>query len=160
MSGKKKLDTVRPLQALTYAAPFAIASRYEDGFRHCVEASVAGAGALRRFKVPARPVPCAVILLHDRGEAALTIGFSPRQVYDLQGDPKPPYEEWKATVARGLPDEEHPFHEVISADDGRYVVDLTLVQLRQTGIADADAIPMTVVAKSGANGWPVVRAGE
>lgn len=63
-------------------APLCIASRYEDGFKHCVEASVAGAEALRRRKIDARPIPCAVKAVHETEASTLTIGFTRKQLYE------------------------------------------------------------------------------
>ena len=157
---------LRTLEALSLVAPFCIASRYEDGFKHCVEASVSGAAALRKRNIKARPIPCAVFAraASEDGETALSIGFSPKQLYDRMdrsAGPPPPYEEWKATVARGVPDEDHPIHEVIEARFGkeRALVDLTIGQLRQTGAPATIAIPMTVVATGKGEGWPELSVG-
>ncbi len=74
---------VRTINALRMVAPLCIAARYDDGFKHCVEASVAGANALKRRRgIKARAIPCAVVVQHAESDVIVTIGFAPRQIYD------------------------------------------------------------------------------
>jgi len=160
---KKSPHLKQMVQALRLVAPFCVAARYDDGFKHCVETSVSGAAALRRRHIIAQPVVCAVMVFKEDGTSGLTIGLSPRQIYDRarasDGPSLPPFEEWKEQVARGVPEEEHPIHEIIEArhNGERALIDLTLGQLRQTGIPDSDKIPLTVMANL-KKGWPDLQA--
>lgn len=151
----------RTIDALVLVAPLCIAARYEDGFKHCVEASVCGAAALRRRKVDARPIPCAVLAMGDGEASGLTIGLTPRQLYervDFGAAERPPFEAWRADVARAVPDEEDPIHEIIEARFAgqRALIDLTIGQLRQTGHPDAMKIPLSLVSTG--DGWPSFHA--
>lgn len=151
----------RMIDALVLVAPLCIAARYEDGFKHCVEASVCGAAALRRRRIDARPVPCAVVTLGEGEALAFTIGLSPRQLYervDSASAERPPFETWRTDVARAVPDEEDPIHEVIEARFAgkKALIDLTIGQLRQTGHPDAMKIPLSLVGTG--DGWPSFRA--
>ncbi|MGD0680317.1 MAG: hypothetical protein ABSC94_33495, partial [Polyangiaceae bacterium] len=144
----------RMIKALRGVAPFCIAARFEDGFKHCVEASVAGAEALkRRAGIKARAIPCAVTLQHAESDVTLTIGFTARQIYDRlsEAEGRPSFEEWRATEARDLPDNEAPFHEIIEARFGgeRALIDLTLGQLRQTGAPYTETVPLNLGAVVG-----------
>jgi hypothetical protein len=150
----------RTLEAIKLVAPLTIVARYDDGLKHCVEASVAGAKALARRNIKARAIPCAVVGFHGAGQRGLSIGYSPRQLYERMeksggGPPLPPFDEWKSSM-KGLPDDEHPIHEVIEARFGREraIVDLTIGQLRQTGDPDAHRIPYALVALG--DDWPAL----
>jgi hypothetical protein len=146
----------RTIKALRRVAPLCIAARFDDGFKHCVEASVAGAEALNRRKgIKARPMPCAVAVRHVDSDVTLTIGFASRQIYDrLPVEGRPSFEEWRATEGRDLPDNETPFHEIIEARFGREraLIDLTFGQLRQTGAPHSETLPLNVGAVVG-EGW-------
>lgn len=147
----------RMIDALVLVAPLCIASRYEDGFKHCVEASVCGASALRRRRIDARPIPCAVVALGEGEASALTIGLTPRQLHeriDWGAAQRQPFETWRADAARGVPDDDAPIHEIIEARFAgrRALIDLTIGQLRQTGHPDAMKIPLCLVGTG--DGWP------
>lgn len=151
----------RVVDALVLVAPFCILSRYEDGLRHCVEASVSGAAELVRRRITARPIPCAAIATIDSSPASFTIGLTPRQLYDRAAFPegaRPDFEAWKSMHAAGVPDVEAPMHEVIDARFAgqRALIDLTIGQLRQTKMEGADGIPLCAVAIG--DGWPTARA--
>jgi hypothetical protein len=137
----------RTVQALVLVSPLAIAARYDDGFGHCVEASVAGAAALRRHGIDkAKPVPCSVLVERDDGASTLTIGYSARQLYDQLEGEKPSFDDWRSGPALRVPDQENPIHEVIRARVGKtsVLIDLTLGQLRKTGTEDSEKIPLRI----------------
>jgi hypothetical protein len=147
------------LQALRLAAPFAILARFE-GLAHCVEASVAGANALREYGFKVKTAPCAVRLVNREAASSLTIGYSRRQIYErltaTPDNPLPPFEEWQETHAAGVPDEEAPMHQIIwaKANGETYLIDLTIAQLRETGVAGCESLPSAIVVECGSEVWP------
>jgi hypothetical protein len=147
----------RIIDALALVSPFCIAARYEDGFKHCVEASVCGAAALGKRKIRARAIPCAVLAFGKDETSGLSIGFSRRQLYDRmdpRDGPLPPFETWQSEAAHGVPDEESPIHEVIEArfSGETALIDMTIAQLQQTCVSNAERIPLSLAAVG--DGWP------
>jgi hypothetical protein len=130
-------------QALILTSPFAFYPRFDD-LKHCADASLDGAAALNYFEgVKARAVPCAALAHNPSlGAQVVTLGMSPRSVYDLfeatEGEVLPTFEQWAAsdrchtTELDGI-----AFHMIIdaeSADGARARIDLTLGQLRYMGV--------------------------
>lgn len=148
---------VRVVEALKLASPYCLAARY-DNLKHCVEASVSAAAALRRRNIKARAVPCAVWMRSPDGDRCLSIGLTPRFLYDrLTQEPKPPFDEWKAATAAAVPDEEFPLHMVIEAKLGgeRAIIDLTIGQLCQVGAELAAPVPLQLAAiRRDGEWWP------
>jgi hypothetical protein len=77
------------------------------------------------------------------------------------GDPLPPFAEWQKVHAAGVPDEEAPMHQIIWAKSGgeTFLIDLTIAQLRETGAAGCDSIPLAVVVECGSEVWPFIEKG-
>lgn len=82
----------RVIEALGVASPLALAAQFEDGLGHCVEASISGAAALRRRKIKARAVPCAIMGVKDGGDL-FSVGLSARDAYNIM-EPEEAFEEW------------------------------------------------------------------
>ena len=128
----------RVIGALTLAAPFALASRF-DSLAHCVEASMCGAAALRRKHIKATARPCALVGRMAPEGVQFSVGLDARDVYGMLSTaegPPPAFEEWRDQVARGSLPAEGSFvaHMVIDASfqGDRALVDLTLGQIRES----------------------------
>jgi hypothetical protein len=130
----------RTIDALCLAAPFCMASRYED-MCHCVEASEAGARALRKYKVKARILPCAVMGVNAARDRCVSIGVPASTLRAYGGV----IQDEEALAA------ERVFHAVIEASHAgdRAVIDLTFGQLKgMHGMAPP------LVQVSMVKGWP------
>lgn len=124
----------RIVESLRLAAFYALATHFEDGLRHCGEASIAAVAVLHRRGLRARVLPCAIVGAHTTHPYAFSVGLSAREVYQLQADRDsavPPFEEWSAQQGSTVPDGEWAFHAVVETwlDGERAVIDLTLGQL-------------------------------
>ena len=125
----------RMIEALKLASPIFLASRFEDGLGHCLEASIGGVGALYRRGIAARVLPCAVVVRSVEAGRCWSAGLSPSQIYSLLPSPKPAFEEFRrARLGSGF-DDDHPLHVVIEAkhEGERAIIDLTIGQLRLGG---------------------------
>lgn len=123
------------IEALKLASPICLASRFDDGLGHCLEASIGGAGALSRRGIEARVLPCAVVVQSAGAGRCWSAGLSPSQIYALLPSSKPPFEEFRRASFGSNFDEERPLHVVIEARHAgeRAIVDLTIGQLRSGG---------------------------
>lgn len=136
------------IEALGVASPLCLAAHFEDGLAHCVEASISGAAALRRRKIQAQAIPCAIVGSRD-GDVSFAVGLSARGVYEFV-EATGPFEEW----ARGSSfpeDKRFHAHMVIEARFAgeRAIIDLTYGQLRQGHGLD---VPLHLLAFG--DGWP------
>lgn len=124
----------RMICALTMAAPFGLAARFEHDLAHCVEASVCGAEALAARKIKARAVPCALVGTHRSAGIVATVGLNAKDLYQRlspEEGPLPTFEAWAA--GQNLPADDSPMHMIIEAryHGERAIIDLTIGQLRQ-----------------------------
>jgi hypothetical protein len=162
----KKTDSTRThlermVDALVMAAPWALAPRFKD-LGHCAEASVGGAGALRRRRIDARVIPCAFMACDPSGDGfSMSVGHSAESAYAWlmahgTGDALP-FEEWKAQ-ATGLPDAEAALHLVIEAKHcgKRILIDLTAGQATERS-AGRIRVPRALAFKG--EGWPTLDIG-
>lgn len=121
----------RMVTALNIAGPFVLS--FDDSLTNyphcCVEASVAGAEALRRRGLSARPLRC--MLMVDDGRAQWWCGATKREGYELMlqiGSGVPPtMEEWVMRIQCEWEDGQS--HAVIEVE-GKWILDLTASQLR------------------------------
>lgn len=147
----------RTVNALALATPFAMGVRFAD-MRHCVEASVCGALALKRHKVEAKAIPCSFVAF-DPGDGEVwgvsMVGHNMRSAYEWHlrhGESEGlMFDEWK--VGKEIPDVDDPLHLIIEARHGgkRALVDLTAGQAKQTG-AGTVKVPKVVIGRGA--GWP------
>lgn len=123
------------IEALKLASPILLASRFDDGLGHCLEASIGGAGALSRRGIEARVLPCAVVVQSAGAGRCWSAGLSPSQIYALLPSSKPAFEEFRRASFGSNFDDEHPLHVVIEARHAgeRAIIDLTIGQLRSGG---------------------------
>ncbi len=131
----------RTIEALKFASPFCLATFFENGLAHCIEASMSGAAVLTRHRIKAKAVPCCVGGNNNAEALSLSLGMTRRQVYDRfdKRTPNlPSVEEWVST--HGQEDEQAtPLHMVIKAEfAGEHaIIDLTFGQVRAKGCKDA-----------------------
>lgn len=148
----------RMIEALKLASPIFLASRFEDGLGHCLEASIGGVGALYRRGIAARVLPCAVVVRSVEAGRCWSAGLSPSQIYSLLPSPKPAFEEFRrARLGSGF-DDDHPLHVVIEAkhEGERAIIDLTIGQLRLGGAP----VPLQLDAQVDPDGGWVELAGD
>ena len=143
----------RIVAALEIASPVALAMHFEDGFNHCVEASISGAAALRRRKIKAEAIPCAILGAKADGDF-FSVGLSAGDVYAIL-HPDKPFETWSAALPSPWISSGFHAHMVIEARlaGERAVIDLTYGQLRQAAGLD---VPLHLFA-FGEGGWPQAR---
>lgn len=152
----------RLVRSLGMAGPICLQLRYDYYPRCCVEASRAGAEALRRRGLQARAVRCKLVV-NDNGERQWWVGASQREAYDflVQLDPNgaPTFEQWRSSTeqsrsaAHVWTDEDDLVHSVIEVSERqRWLIDLTVSQAAFPGMPPSVAVPML-------EGWPV-RAGN
>lgn len=148
----------RVIDALALASPFCLAPRFENGMAHCVEASISAASALGRWKVKARPIPCAIEGFNPHAGAVLAVGLTAKELYDRHreavGGDVEPFQEWVRAHGARLPAEDgFVAHMVVEArfQGERALVDLTFGQLRG---AFGIAVPMHHIGYG--EGWPTL----
>lgn len=147
----------RMIEALKFANPFCLVPRFDDGLAHCIEVSVCGAEVLRRQRIVARTLPCAVVVTGELGQG-WSLGLNPRQLYALTR-PNLPFEEWSRVRFASKPVDDHPIHMVIEAKHAgqRAIIDLTIGQLRSLGRAP---VPLHLHAMVGVDGGWVELTGD
>lgn len=156
----QRTDLERTVMALRLAAMYAIPARFSDGLAHCMEASVAGVGALRRRNIDARVIPCALLGVQvDRG-IQIAVGLTAHEVYerlDRSRGPMPTRDSWMAKHSGGFPDPSRMVsHAVVEARfrGRRAFIDLTAGQLRQNF-----GVPLPVAIARFGEGWPTIDVG-
>lgn len=142
--------------ALKLASPVCLAGRFEDGWAHCLEASVYGARALERRNIKARPVPCAVLGVNDANTRNLSLGLTGREIferYEREVGETLDFEAWKAQHLQGVPDDVAPIYMVIRAHfhSEHVLIDLTSGQL---GRVTGDDLPTQLDAIGPGDKWP------
>lgn len=153
----RRQDIDRTVMALRLAAMYAVPSRFEDGLAHCMEASVAGAAALRRRGLNARALPCAILGVHFERGVQFAVGLTAEEMYarvDRSAGNVPPLDAWLEEHGSRFPAATGTaFHAVIEASlrGRRAVIDLTAGQLRQSF-----GVPLPVAIARFGSGWPVV----
>lgn len=151
----------RTLQALKLAAPFALASRYENGLAHCVEASICGAAVLSKMKIKARAVPCAIMGANTELGVNLSVGLTAQEFHarlDWGAEERQTLDEWLSEHGSSYPAaQDFVAHMVIEASfhGERALVDLTLGQLRQD-----HGVPVPPCEVFPFGDWPVFEAGD
>ncbi len=131
----QQLHFRQTIEALALAAPVCLASQFENGLAHCVEASICGAIALTSRKLEARAIPCAMIGVNESQGIDMAVGLTAKEVYERMSPddgPLPSFEEWCAD--KRFPGGDCPIHMVIEAryHNERAIIDLTAGQLRQS----------------------------
>lgn len=122
------------------ASPFGLANHVEDGVAHCVKVSMSGAAALRRRKIQAEAIPCAIIgSKHEN--IPFFVGLSAKEIHHM-------YPDKTFDVSTVNP---FPMYMVIEARFAgeRAVIDLSCGHLRQSQGID---VPMFIVGFG--KGWP------
>ncbi len=151
----------RTLQALKLAAPFALASRFENGLAHCVEASICGAAVLSKMRIKSRALPCAIMGANTKLGVNLSVGLTAREVYDNLDwgtTERQTFDEWLVeNGARHPKAQDFVAHMMIEArfHGERALVDLTLGQLRQ-----AHRVPVPCCEFFAFNDWPCFEVGD
>lgn len=134
------------VNALRLAVPFALASWIEDdSLARCVEASVCAAEALKRmFRLQARAVPCAVVVVKDDRTNCIGLGLNAEEIRRL-------FDESAIVIDQTEHREKYPFHVVleIQFQATRAMVDLTIAQLRRPFGVN---VPATAIYFG--DGWP------
>ena len=116
---KEKIGVCKIISALQLATPFVMGARWSN-YGHCMEMSVAGTAALKRFGVKAAPTICAAMLMNEEAAINGSMGMTQRQVYEriAWGDePRQPFDEWRSKHPM-LIDDESPIHCVIHVPSG------------------------------------------
>ena len=153
--GHKK-QLARVLQALSYATPWALASRFADIYR-CVEASHAGAAALRAHGVEARPVLCGAGAFSKSEDTAVFTGLNAEECYEYAEKKEgQAFEDWAKEGT--FPETPTPLHMAIRASyhGHRAFVDLTLGQLKKLGAK----IPGKASIYIGDDEWPRLESND
>jgi len=141
------------------AAPWVMVVRWGD-LGHCVEMSHAGVALLRKHRIRATVLLCAVIAQTTDHGKGIVAGHTLRTLYDFYSQTKDmePFDEWAktqdATLQDGTLGQDYPFHLIIEAKDqqDRALLDLTAGQLRQA-TGGAIKMPAAVSAFNGSQ-WP------
>lgn len=123
---------MRTIWALQLAAEVCLRLRYAHYPSCCVEASNAGAEALRRNGVAAQAIGVTAMIATADLSRAHWLGATPEEIYAfmLEHGSGPPltFDEFKARAAM-LPDSDDPIHMVIEIkSDRRLILDLTVGQ--------------------------------
>ncbi len=148
----------RTIRALTLASPYVLAVRADDDLAHCLDASVCGAAALKRYNIQARAIPCAILGKAPERSLTFCVGLDVRGLYErlsADGELLPPFELWKAEHGAGLPPEgSFATHVVIEArfKGERAIIDLTLGQLRRP-----HRLPIPMSSVTFGDGWPALK---
>lgn len=142
----------RLVTALNIGGPICLALRYDHYPKCCVEASQAGAEALRRKGLKANAIQC--ILSVSNGGSQWWVGATSREAFDLMCEwaepgPRPTYEEWAKSDAWP---KEDPIHMVIEVED-RWLLDLTTGQVGFPHMPPSARVPIE-------HGWPVIGVGR
>lgn len=127
------------LKAFKLASPFAMAMRTGD-FAHCVEASLVGATAFRRFGVNAEAIPCSIFAVNMTFDppVQLALGLTRRDIYPRltwTNQDRMSFDDWSEKVSEGvLPDEEFAMHMAIrvTASGRTFIADPTIGQLHKS----------------------------
>jgi len=124
----------RTIRALELASFVCLKMRYAHYPSCCVEASAAGAEALRRKGLSAKAVHVIGMVATRDLKRAHWLGATPREIYDIMlkiGSGAPLTFEEFLTRAVDVPDSDEPLHMVIEVEARkRQLIDLTVGQAR------------------------------
>jgi hypothetical protein len=127
----------RMVVALMMVAPWALRVRYPDR-ACCIPAAHCGAAALRKRRIDARAIPCALVAQAAGSEAGIFVGHTAASAYKFisehsdGSEPMPAFDEWRAMM--GSFPEEVGVHMAIEATlcGKRAFIDLTLGQVQDS----------------------------